>query len=1044
MKKLERIAEELFEEALDLRPEQRSAFLDSACRDHPELRRFVESLLREDARLSGFLEEPIFPGAAHCSAKTSVQNDLPAAGTRLGRYAVLGPLGAGGMGVVYRAHDEKLQRAVAIKLLAPGMLTGDEARRHFRREALALAKLNHPNIAAVYDVGEQDGADYIVMECVSGESLAARLKSGALSVKECTAIALQIAEALQEAHEQGVVHRDLKPANVMLTLKGHAKVLDFGLAKLLAPLNTDATVSFQETFQETGRLLGTPFYMSPEQVRGGSVDARTDLWSLSVLYYEALSGRTPFGGENTLAVLRAITEQTPPRLRELRPDLPPRAEEIISRGLRKDASRRYQSAAEVVHDLSALLQQMTTTVPTDWKARRTISRWSLAAMSVAVAAMLAAGIWLYHRSSSRQWASEEAIPRIKTLVDAQHPLAAFLVLKKAQHWLPSDPQLRQLADANNTTVSVTSDPAGARVEIQDYLTPNSPWYRLGTTPLQKVSLPKGYFRWRVTKPGLRELVEAPDTSPTMHFDGNAAQNAPRGMTYSPGGSWSDYLSFLGWVGPYKLPPYDIDQYEVTNAEYQRFVDSGGYNKPKYWPEHFTENGRDIPSEQAMERFRDATDRPGPSTWAGGHYPEGQAQLPVSGVSWFEASAYAAWAGKRLPVLAQFFQAAPPDLDEYTVVESNISRSAPAAVGTYKGVGPFGTYDMTGNVREWIANPVDKDRRMILGGSWRSPSYLSSSPEALSPFDRSDTDGFRCVRNLGPVPEAAEAPVHGFEREFSKYKPVSDDVFRAYQLLYAYPRTPLNARVEGVVKQTTDWREEKVTFDAAYNGERMAAYLFLPKTVRPPYQTVLFFPSARVMFLPDDSRELGDIKFFDYILQSGRAVLYPVYQDTYERRITYRLPSGGQDFTLTTDWYKDAARSLDYLATRSDIDNSRLAYLGVSMGAADGVIVATLLQDRLKSAIFLDGGYFLDTPPRGGDQADFAPRMKKPVLMVNGRYDFTFPVDKAQDPLFQMLGTAAEDKRHVILDTPHDVTERRGQLVKEVLGWLDRYLGRVNQ
>jgi pimeloyl-ACP methyl ester carboxylesterase len=225
---------------------------------------------------------------------------------------------------------------------------------------------------------------------------------------------------------------------------------------------------------------------------------------------------------------------------------------------------------------------------------------------------------------------------------------------------------------------------------------------------------------------------------------------------------------------------------------------------------------------------------------------------------------------------------------------------------------------------------------------------------------------------------------------------------------------------------------------------MAAYLFLPKRVRPPYQTVLFFPSARVMLLPPDSRELGDLKFFDYVVQSGRAVMYPVYEDTYERRLKYNLPSGSESIELATEWYKDAARSFDYLATRSDIDNGRLAYLGVSMGAADGVIFATLLQDRLKAVVLLDGGFFMQKPFAGVDQADFAPRMKKPVLIVNGRYDYTFPVEKAQDPLFRMLGTLAEDKKHVVLDTPHDVTEQRGQLVTVVLDWLDRYLGRVGE
>jgi eukaryotic-like serine/threonine-protein kinase len=149
-------------------------------------------------------------------------------GVRLGRYSIVEPLGAGGMGAVYRARDEKLERTVAIKMLAPGVLTGEDARRHFRREALALAKLNHPRIAAVYDVGEQDGADFIVMELVAGESLAAKLRAGALPVKEATAIALQVAEALEEAHEQRVIHRDLKPANVMITPKGNAKVWTSG------------------------------------------------------------------------------------------------------------------------------------------------------------------------------------------------------------------------------------------------------------------------------------------------------------------------------------------------------------------------------------------------------------------------------------------------------------------------------------------------------------------------------------------------------------------------------------------------------------------------------------------------------------------------------------------------------------------------------------------------------------------------------------------------------------------------------------------------
>ena len=195
---------------------------------------------------------------------------------------------------------------------------------------------------------------------------------------------------------------------------------------------------------------------------------------------------------------------------------------------------------------------------------------------------------------------------------------------------------------------------------------------------------------------------------------------------------------------------------------------------------------------------------------------------------------------------------------------------------------------------------------------------------------------------------------------------------------------------------------------------------------------------------DDSRTLGDKKFFDYVVQSGRAVMYPIYEDTYERRVKLYLPNGVMSSELNADHYKDAARSLDYLATRSDIDSNKLAYLGVSMGSATGVIISTLLQDRLKTSIFLDGGYFLFPPTPGNDQADFASRLKIPVLMVNGRYDYAFSLDRAQNPLFAMLGTPAGEKRHVVLDTPHDVTEQRPQLVKAVLDWLDHYLGRVKE
>jgi hypothetical protein len=277
-----------------------------------------------------------------------------ASGTSLGPYKILAPLGAGGMGEVYRAHDTRLGRDVAIKVLPPHLAAAPEVRARFEREARTISQLSHPHICTLHDVGHQDGVDYLVMELVEGETLAHRLEKGPLPVAEVLALGTQIADALDRAHRAGVVHRDLKPGNIMLT-KGGAKLMDFGLARAAglagAPgaLTESPTVSRPLTAE--GTIVGTFQYMAPEQLEGKEADARTDLWALGCVLYEMATGQRAFEGESKASLIAAILKETPRAISELQPMSPPALERAVKRCLMKDPDDRWQSARDVMHEL---------------------------------------------------------------------------------------------------------------------------------------------------------------------------------------------------------------------------------------------------------------------------------------------------------------------------------------------------------------------------------------------------------------------------------------------------------------------------------------------------------------------------------------------------------------------------------------------------------------------------------------------------------------------------------------------------------------------
>ena len=950
----------------------------------------------------------------------------------LGRFEITDKLGEGGMGVLYRAHDPRLGRTVAIKVLRADEAADPQRTRHLLQEARTLSALNHPNIVTVHDVGEHESlGTWIAMECLDGESLRERLARGPLPLAEALRIAIGVARGLAAAHAAGVVHRDLKPANVMITSTGLVKVLDFGLARRPPPVepggeSVGVTLSIPTAEHA---FVGTPAYMSPEQAAGRPADARSDVFSFGITLYEMIAGRRPFAGDTDLALLFAILNATPQPLRDLRPGVDARLETIVARCLAKDPDARYASAAQLLRDLEACAAPGR--LPGWTRPLRTPA--GLVLLSLLVAALAWFGVWTWRRGVAERWARREALPEIQRLVEADDRLGAFRLAEKARPLLTGDPVFEKAwLDITIAPVTLRSDPAGAQVFFKPYSEPDSQWRGLGTTPLERVQLPLALLRFRFVKPGYTpvELAFAPgrlSRRGPVHLTPVSA--TPAGMVWVPGARFQ----FAGWpeVG---LDGFWLDRHEVTNHEFEAFVRAGGYRRRDLWKEPFVSHGRTLSFEEAMSRFRDATGRPGPSTWELGNFPEGRADLPVSGVSWYEAAAYAEFVGKSLPTVHHWYCAA--DLSTFSDLlrYSNFGDKGPSPVGSRPDLTAYGNYDMAGNVREWAWN-ANGERRYTLGGAWSDPTYLYTGPDALDPMDRSSILGLRCARYERPPSDSSLAEIRDPVRDFSKVRPVDDRTFEIYRRMFQYDPGELSARVDSVDDRYPPWRAEKVSFAAPYGGERIPAWLLLPRNSAPPYQAVVYFPPGSALSL----RSIDQVgqRDFGFLVRSGRAVLFPAYQETYQRRT-----SGGTGPHLLreviTQRAIDVRRGLDYLESRSDIDHSRIAFYGLSMGADEGTIVGAV-EPRLRTLVLVAAGLDESTPEEV-DGFNYASRVHAPVLMINGRYDFAHPYETSQQPLFHALGTPATMKRHVVLESGH--VPPWPDVVRETLDWLDRWLGPV--
>ena len=640
----------------------------------------------------------------------------------------------------------------------------------------------------------------------------------------------------------------------------------------------------------------------------------------------------------------------------------------------------------------------------------------------------------------------ESLPRIAAAIDARDNLLAFVEINELLRLHPQNPILKLYLDKCSRLIAVASEPPGAQVHVQ--YGSDTTWVHLGETPLDSIRVPqmdKDPFHLRLSR-GAHTYHIPPGQS--GKYDLTGLDEAIAGFAFMPGRD--DRIMWFPGIdlGQVSFGPFWISKTEVSNTEYQEFVNEDGYSNPAYWDLPATIDGTELSFAQATKTFTGKFGKSGPANWSYGRFPTEQGELPVTGISWFEARAYARYRNMQLPNVYQWLVAARlshtgilPDISNSNLKSASLRKAADTRDMNFHGI-----RNMAGNVKEWATNPQGEgiDRLSILGGAYYDNKYNFNDYYSTSPLDRSIGNGIRLVRAVDQdTPDSLdEKPIIHIKRDILSEEDVSDEVFEVYRAQFDYPPYPIDAKVEMVEGNGSEYLVERFEMAPPYvNDEPLHGYLIYLKKGELKRKPVINFPGAGASLYSDTDANIVQrhIKHNDYLLREGYAIVSPVYFSTYNRRKTLRTWWANE-----TDLYKDSIikigkdfrRTIDYLETRDDMDVRNLTYMGRSWGS---LMSNTLLavDKRVRSAFVIVGGLQLPRAKREIDPALFIRRVRTPILHITGKLDGIFEYESSQIPMQKLLGTPKKDQKMIVLeDVGHGIP--RDTIIANHLAWIRKY------